>query len=108
MFYSVRKCRQFSSVGTFCSHRSDMILNPICKQPIEKAPNPLRQLKTKPSAQEFCIQTKQLENQLITKRRFILLKRPFSQIKQRFYPDETPFHNPSKEQSVNKSIKAQA
>lgn len=86
MFYSVRKCRQFSSVGTFCSNRSDMILNPVCKQPIEKAPNPLRQLKTKPSAQEFCIQTKQLENQPITKRRFILLKRPFSQIKQRFIP----------------------
>ena len=86
MFYSVRKCRQFSSVGTFCSHRSDMILNPVCKQPIEKVPNPLRQLKTKPSVQEFCIQTKQLENQPITKRRFILLKRPFSQIKQRFIP----------------------
>lgn len=86
MFYSVRKCRQFSSVGTFCSNRSDMILNPVCKQPIEKAPNPLRQLKTKPSAQEFCIQTKQLENQPIIKRRFIIMKRPFSQTKQRFIP----------------------
>ena len=86
MFYSVRKCRQFSSVGTFCSHRSDMILNPVCKQPIEKAPNPLRQLKTNPSAQEFCIQTKQRENQSITKHRFILLKRHFSQIKRHFIP----------------------
>ncbi len=96
MFYSVRKCRQFSSVGTFCSHRSDMILNPVCKQPIEKAPNPLRQLKTKPYAQEFCIQTKQLENQPITKRRFILLKRPFSQIKQRFIPTKRRFKIPRK------------
>lgn len=97
MFYSVRKCRQFSSVGTFCSNRSDMILNPVCKQPIEKAPNPLKQLKTKPSAQEFCIQTKQPENQSITKRRFILLKRPFSQTKRRFIPMKRRFKIPQKE-----------
>ena len=96
MFYSVRKCRQLSSVGTFCSNRSDMILNHVCKQPIEKVPNPLRQLKTKPSAQEFCIQTKQLENQPITKRSFILLKRPFSQIKQRFIPTKRRFKIPRK------------
>ena len=96
MFYSVRKCRQLSSVGIFCSHRSDMILNPVCKQPIEKASNPLRQLKTKPSAQEFCIQTKQLENQSITKRRFILLKRPFSKTKQRFIPTKRRFKIPRK------------
>ena len=96
MFYSVRKCRQLSSVGTFCSHQSDMILNPICKQPIEKAPNPLRQLKTKPSTQEFCIQTKQLENQSITKRRFILLKRPFCKIKRHFIPTKRRFTIPRK------------
>ena len=68
----------------------------ILHKPIEKAPNPLRQLKTKPSAQEFCIQTKQLENQLITKHRFILLKRPFSQIKQRFIPTKRRFKIPRK------------